>query len=155
MRKPLIWSILAVAVVAVLSIGLFVGGSSESSSDQTQTPAPGVVFSTFEGKQVTLHDFRGQPVVLNFFASWCPACIAEMPDFEAVHSGLGDRDVKIIGVAQSEVPPLGSAEGALALRESTGITYDIFQDPTGALYSAFQGFTMPTTLFFDEAGNQE
>ena len=115
-------------------------------------PAPQVPFSTFDGETVMLSDFEGTPVVLNFFASWCPACIAEMPDFEVVNAKLGGS-VRFIGVAQSDVPPLGSPEAAVELRERTGVTYEIFQDPNGSLFRAFSGIAMPTTIFIDAEGN--
>ena len=144
---------MGVALVLVLAFSLF-GGSQPGSAPASAagTPAPEVAFSTFDCDSVTLSDFRGTPVVLNFFASWCPACIAEMPDFEAVNAQLGGS-VRFVGVAQSDVPPLGSPEAALVLRERTGITYEIFQDPNGSLFRALAGIAMPTTIFIDADGN--
>ncbi|MFQ5967809.1 MAG: TlpA family protein disulfide reductase [Acidimicrobiia bacterium] len=154
-RRSSVWA-LAGAVLAVALIALFaVGGLSGSNGSPTgaqENPAPDVPFQTFEGESVTLSEFRGTPVVLNFFASWCPVCVAEMPDFEEVHAKLGDS-VTFIGVAQSDVPPLGSPEAAIELRSRTGITYETFADPDGSLYRAFQGISMPTTIFIDADGN--
>lgn len=137
----------AVILAAVLAVAAL-GGDSSTSAPTDLSPAPDVSFQTFEGETLTLSDFQGKPVVLNFFASWCPSCVAEMPDFETVHAKLGDDDVTFLGLAVQDDP--ASAQG---LRAQTGITYQTAQDPAGELYQAFGGFAMPTTIFIDAAGN--
>jgi cytochrome c biogenesis protein CcmG, thiol:disulfide interchange protein DsbE len=101
----------------------------------------------FDGGTVTLADFRGQPVVLNFFASWCPPCLAEMPDFEAVHQEVAG-EVVFLGAAMQD----DSRELALSVVDQTGVTYDLAWDPAGELFRAFGGFNMPTTVFIDADG---
>lgn len=81
-----------------------------------------------------------EPLVLNFFASWCAPCVAEMPDFEQLHAAA-DGQVRLIGINTQDSPPL--AEELLA---ETGITYDVVSDPTGDYFAAVGGFGMPTTL---------
>ncbi|MFQ5556796.1 MAG: TlpA family protein disulfide reductase, partial [Acidimicrobiales bacterium] len=105
-----------------------------------------VPFATFEGGTRTLAEYSGQPLVLNFFAAWCPSCVSEMPDFEAVHQELGD-EVAFIGMSQDFDPA-----DALALVEATGVTYDLGWDPDLALYGEFGGFAMPTTVFVSADG---
>lgn len=111
-------------------------------------PAPQITLEYFDGSTGSLADLRGRPIVLNFWASWCPACIAEMPDFEAVHQRFGD-DVIFIGVDMQDVDR-ATAERFIA---DTGVTYAIADDPTGAIFAAFSGFAMPTTVFIDDQGN--
>ncbi len=88
----------------------------------------------------------GTPVVLNFFASWCPSCIAEMPDFENVSQSFGD-DVRFIGLAMQDRP-----ESARALVAETGVSYLVGADPNGDVYAQFGGIGMPTTVFIDADG---
>jgi thiol-disulfide isomerase/thioredoxin len=95
---------------------------------------------------VDLADFRGRPVVLNFFASWCPFCIAEMPAFERVHRDVGET-VAFLGVAQRDTPG-----AALALVEQTGITYPTALDERGRFFDALGTLGMPTTLFIGPDG---
>lgn len=110
-------------------------------------PAPDLPFEYFDsGETGTLADFRGTPAVVNFWASWCPACIAEMPDFEAVSARLGDA-VTFVGIDIQDV----RAE-ALRLAEETGVNYTLVEDPNGAIYTEIGGFAMPTTLFVNELG---
>jgi cytochrome c biogenesis protein CcmG, thiol:disulfide interchange protein DsbE len=90
--------------------------------------------------------YADRPLVINFFASWCPSCIAEMPEFERVHSLLGDR-VAFLGVSQSD------ARGAsIALARETGITYATAIDERGEFFRAIGGFGMPTTVFIRPGG---
>lgn len=106
-----------------------------------------LAIETFDGETVTLADFRGEPLVLNFFASWCPPCLAEMPDFETVHQEVAD-EVAFVGAAMQD----DSRELALDVVERTGVTYDLAWDPAGDLFQAFGGFNMPTTVFIDADG---
>jgi thiol-disulfide isomerase/thioredoxin len=87
-----------------------------------------------------------RPLVINFFASWCPFCIAEMPDFERVHRRLGDR-VAFLGVSQSD--PRGAS---IDLVRETGITYDTAIDERGDFFRAVGGQGMPTTILVRTGG---
>jgi thiol-disulfide isomerase/thioredoxin len=110
-------------------------------------PAPDVSFRLFDGTEATLADFRGQPLVLNFWASWCPACVAEMPSFQGVHTAIG-AEVRFLGLDVQDTR--GAAD---AFVESSGVGYLLGEDPDGAVLAAFDGIAMPTTIFIDEAGN--
>lgn len=102
-------------------------------------------FETFDGDVLSLAEFQGRPVVVNFWASWCPACIAEMPDFEAVHQEFGD-DVVFLGFAVED-----RRSDSLRLAAETGVTYTLADDP-GDFYRGFEGLAMPTTVFITPDG---
>ena len=91
-------------------------------------------------------DYAERPLVINFFASWCPNCIAEMPDFERVHRLLGD-DVAFLGVSQSDAP-----SASIDLARETGVTYDTAIDERGEFFRAIGGQGMPTTIFIGPGG---
>ncbi len=95
---------------------------------------------------VTYEGFRDRPLVLNFFASWCPYCIAEMPGFEQVHRELGSR-VAFLGVSQMDRRDLSRD-----LVRRTGVTYPTAVDAQGDLFRAFGGFSMPVTVFIAPGG---
>jgi thiol-disulfide isomerase/thioredoxin len=76
---------------------------------------PGVSLVDFDGKTFTLADYRGSPLVLNFWASWCPSCAAEMPAFENVYQGV-NRKVEFVGINNND-----SRDAAEELARSTGI----------------------------------
>lgn len=114
-------------------------------------PVPEVRLTDFEGEEFSLNDYEGRPVVLNFWASWCPFCAAEMPDFETVHRSVAD-DVAFIGIDQCESCQGGSLEAAKDLARETGVSYRLAEDPNGSVFVAFGGSSMPTTVFIDADG---
>lgn len=143
------------SVIAVVGVLLFAACSGSSGGDDDPDSivdddaelAPEVMFEFFDGSVRALSEFQGRPVVLNFWASWCPACIAEMPDFELVHQRFAD-EVVFLGVDVQDVDRV-TAERFVA---ETGVTYPIADDPTGSVFAAFGGFAMPTTIFIDARG---
>lgn len=108
--------------------------------------APSVEMVGFGGETIALADYAGTPVVLNFWASWCPFCVAEMPDFEDVSNAHAGQ-VAFVGVNLQD-----DAGAADSLAVETGVTYQLARDPQGVVYSAFGGIGMPTTVFIDADG---
>jgi cytochrome c biogenesis protein CcmG/thiol:disulfide interchange protein DsbE len=143
------WYLASAAVVAVaLAVGIVAAGGDDSAGTaSSQDVPPAASFEMIDGTSGSLADYRGRPVVVNFFASWCAPCLAEMPGFERVHQDLDGR-VAFLGVNLQD-----RREDGLAVIEQTGITYDVARDPDGSLFQAFGAFAMPTTLFIDADGN--
>ena len=144
-------------VIAVVGFGgAAVTGVFDSTTGQPSTAAsaspdrPVVMDTTFEhfdGRIVRLNDWAGTPMVVNFWASWCPPCVAEMSAaFEPVHQQVGDQ-VAFVGLNLQD-----DADAAFGIVRQTGVTYELGRDPAGELFSAFGGIGMPTTVFIDEAG---
>jgi len=114
---------LAAAVAALALIAAACGSAATTSESApvtaTQAPlgtqAPTTAFTTFDGMTVSLAEFRGEPVVLNFWASWCPSCVAEMSAaFRPVHEDLGGT-ITFLGMNIQDERAL-----ALELLEETG-----------------------------------
>lgn len=139
--RHVIVGLLALAVVA--GVVLFVSSRDSPSAGEVVDAE----FVYFDGSAGSLSDFRGRPLVVNFWASWCPPCAAEMPDFEKVHRELGDR-VAFLGLDMQDF----DREAALALVAQTGVSYPLAEDPQGEIFSRFGGIAMPTTVFIDSAG---
>ena len=94
-----------------------------------------------------LADWRGTPVVVNLFASWCPSCLSEMPAFERASHDYAGR-VVIVGVDTQDAPGDG-----LRLARQLGITYPLLADTRHSeLYSLLQGQGMPVTAFIGRDG---
>ena len=106
----------------------------------------GLAYELFEGGTRTLGHYRGRPLVVNFFAAWCPPCVAEMPEFQAVYEELGG-EVAFLGLSQDR-----AAEEALDLVARTGVGYDIGWDPDLETFSEVGGMAMPTTAFVTAEG---
>jgi thiol-disulfide isomerase/thioredoxin len=95
----------------------------------------------------SLADWHGTPLVVNFFASWCPSCLAEMPAFERASHAYAGR-VVIVGVDSQDSPQDG-----LKLARQLGITYPLLADTSHAdLYASLQGQGMPVTAFIRRDG---
>lgn len=102
------------------------------------------IYETFEGQPAAFGDLPEGPVVLNFFASWCPSCIAELPDFETVSQNLAG-EVNFLGLATSD-----RSEDSEVLLQNTGVTFDVGKDESGEIFRIFEGLAMPTTVFLNE-----
>lgn len=113
--------------------------------------APDVSLSDFEGNTHNLADYRGKAVVLDYWASWCPPCRAEMPVLQDAHERYGDELV-IIGVHRTDTESKSAGE---RFASSVGVTYLLVLDPDDSLYRAataasFAG--MPVAVFIDREG---
>ncbi len=122
------------------------GGGTIPAAGLLGEPAPEVAFSDFDGNESTLDEYLGQPLVLNFFASWCAPCVAEMPDLEEVSREQAGA-VGFLGLNVQD-----AAEDGRAIVTETGVTYPIGRDPDGSILARFRGITMPTTVFLDAEG---
>jgi len=140
----------AVAGVAALLTAVVVSVVVEPSEPAEPGPAaslsearlvPTRSIRRFDGSTFSMADYRGTPVVVNFFSSTCVPCVKEMPDFERVHRQVGDR-VTFLGLDVRD-----TVEAGRALVERTGVTYDIGLDPDGTLIREFGGTVLPTTVF--------
>ena len=109
--------------------------------------APPFDLTLFDQETLSLADLDGKVVVLNFWASWCPPCRFEMPDFEAAWKEYRDQGVVFVGVAVSD-----SEEDARSFAEETGVTYPIGLDGEGVTSVAYEVTSLPTTVFIDREG---
>ena len=131
-------------------------GSSISGEATEGQPAPDATFLTFDGSTTKLSDLRGRTVVINFWASSCAPCLAEMPAIESVfrqldgngwsRAGLG-APVEFLGVDVSEASQPGRA-----MIRKTGVTYPQARDPKGVLVQGFGGIALPHTVVIGPDG---
>ncbi len=108
--------------------------------------APNFTLRTLDDEVITLSDFRGQPVVLNFWASWCGPCRQETPALQQFAEEHGN--VHVIGVNQQEQP-----RTAREFAEEFGVTYPLPLDRTGEVSQGFRvNRGLPVTFFIDANG---
>jgi len=157
-------ALLLAAVGALLLLGTRRGGSpTEAGSGQPaqagpvpfeqrvpadqRAPLPARTLGGFaDGPPVDLTAYRGRPLVLNFWATWCDPCVEEMPDFDRVASDLAG-EVAFLGVDVADAP-----RQAEPFVQELGIGYDLAVDPDQRLAAEVGVASMPTTLFVDEGG---
>jgi peroxiredoxin len=109
-------------------------------------PAPDFTLTTAAGETFKLSELRGTPVVLNFWATWCPPCRAELPEFQAASQRLAGQ-VAIVGVNQAE----GPAE-VQSFTEKLGLTFTIPLDQNADVSRLYRVRSLPTTFFIDRSG---
>ena len=139
---------MAAAVIAV--VGALVATTTHQPTSRVSHPQEAKAFALPDlrdpDRTISLAAFRGTPVVVNFWASWCVPCRKEMPDFERVAEDERDR-VAFVGVNHQD-----SRHDALALLHDTGVRYPVAYDPAGKTALAYGLFGMPTTLFIGPDG---
>lgn len=116
--------------------------------------APDFTLTDQFGQTHTLSDYEGKTVFLNFWATWCPPCRAEMPDIQAMYEehGLNSGDLVVLGVAQPNVGQEGSAEEIAAFLEENGYTYPVVMDESGLTFAQYGIQAFPTTFMISEDG---
>lgn len=121
---------------------------STSGPEKDRKPAPDFTLNDSSGKPVTLSNYRGKVVLLNFWATWCPPCRVEIPWFNDFQQAYGDRDLAVLGVSLDEdgwksVKPY-LVENKVNYRVMTG------NGDVAALYGGVD--TLPMTLIIDRQG---
>ncbi len=111
--------------------------------------APKDVFLDPTGKKVTLADFKGKPVLVNLWATWCGPCVREMPTLENIATRAGDR-LKVLTVSQDragvDIAPTFTKAGFRKLEQ--------YRDPESALGFAYSTGMLPTTVLYDADGKE-
>ena len=124
--------------------------TARSGITRVQQPASDFTLQLFSEGQISLSELRGQPVVLNFWASWCPPCREESVALERAWRAYRESGVWIVGVDIQDT----DQEARTFLREF-GVTYPSGPDPDGQITVAYGVIGLPTTFFVSREGTIE
>jgi peroxiredoxin len=123
----------------------------EDPSASNGRPAPDFLLRSLDGEAVRLSDLQGQPVVVNFWATWCSTCRAETPDLIAMYEAHRDAGLTLLGVNLREAD--GPVQGFV---DDFGISYPVLLDRNGQVASTWRiggpNNGVPSTYFIDRAG---
>jgi peroxiredoxin len=144
--------IVVFAVAAVSAAALLFGQSKSSGTatglSGTMMPAPSWALQNADGQTIHSSDFKGKVVILDFWATWCPPCKAEIPGFIALQKEYGKNGLAVIGVSVDE----GGADVVKSFAQQSGMNYTVVlaDDKTPQAFGGIEA--IPTTFIIDREG---
>ena len=122
----------------------------QKDAEDDRLRAPDFTVLDTEGNEVKLSELFGKPIVINFWASWCPPCKSEMPEFDKVYAELGE-DVTFMMVDLVDGRRETIESGAAYIAEQ-GYSFPVYFDAMGEASYGYGIQAIPTTLFIDKDG---
>jgi thiol-disulfide isomerase/thioredoxin len=117
---------------------------------QTKTIAPDFTVEDALGNKVKLSNFAGKPVVVNFWASWCPSCKSELPDFDKIYKEVKENVVFLmINLPDGKRETVAKAKQYVA---ENAYSFPVYFDISQETATAYNIYSIPTTVFIDREG---
>jgi thiol-disulfide isomerase/thioredoxin len=135
--------------LTMLALGMLfnAGGHAAGFEVRASTPAPALTAQDLKGAPKTLDDYRGKVVLLNFWASWCPPCLREMPSMERLRQKMAGQPLEIVALDSAE-----TAEEVNAYLSKMKLGFPILLDPDGSNTRRWKVFALPTSFLLDVEG---
>lgn len=112
--------------------------------------APEFTLSDLNGKAVNLSDFKGKIVILNFWTTWCPPCIEEMPEMQRFYEKNKDHRIEIVAVNLTNFD--NGQQAIESFIQDYGLTFPVLLDKDGVVRSMYEILTIPTSFILDTEG---
>lgn len=151
------WAVAGVVLLLALLLGLGWLARDRFLPVETGAPAPDFAARDLEGQPVSLAELRGNVVLLNVWATWCPPCIEEMPSMQRLYEQFGPQGLRVIAVSIDAAPgdrdafgrPAGDVQ---AFVDELGLTFDIWLDPSGQIQRVYRITGVPESYVIDRDG---
>ena len=135
------------AKLAAVCVALFLSAGAYASSVKLSEAAPDFTLKTLGGPNLRLEEYRGQVVLINFWASWCGPCRQEMPILDRLHQRYEDTGFAVLGVNVE-----GEAAPAQKIVDKTNVTFPVLIDEGQAVSELYELEAMPSTVVVDRDG---
>ena len=145
-------------IIALIAVGLILNtnqGEEIESIDaltfppvEVNQPAPELTLFDLDGNEVSLKDFLGEVILVNNWATWCPPCREEMPEFKAYYDKYKDQGFQVIAIEAGE--PEAEVRNFV---EQAGLDFVILLDPENKSLITFQHNSLPNSFVIDRKGN--
>lgn len=141
-----LYRILSTTALAAL-LGVLGSTPTRAAVSKGQLP-PDFTGTTLDGRKITLSDYQGKnPVVLNFFAEFCPPCRTEFPHLRQLDEKLGAKGLKVLAVSLDE-----DRASAAVVPKQSGAKFPVIFDPKGGIAEKFGVQAIPHTVVIDRSG---
>jgi peroxiredoxin len=149
-RRVRYWSrrLLFIVMLSLVGYALYQSvAQGEGKRPEPGHPAPHFQLTTMDGKEVSLDDYKGKVVMLNFWGSWCEPCREEMPALESVYEKYKDQGFVVLGINIAE-----TEFTANAFTKQMGTTFPILMDRQRDVVKLYDVVPIPSSFFIDRQG---
>lgn len=135
--------ILLIAVVFVTAMALSLTAAAAAEKQK----AADFSLKDLKGKTVSLSSLKGKVILLNFWATWCPSCISEMPSLNRLYKEMKSRGLEVVAVSTDR-----SAAGVRDFRDVHGLAFPIVMDDDREVTRSYHVFSLPTSFLINKEG---
>ncbi len=158
-KKKIIYSVITIVVIMITAVLLYrhfspqVETNQLAEKEEEKKSVPAIDFHVYDEAQnpKSLSDYYGKPIVLNFWATWCPNCVEEMDDFQKKAVETGDS-VQFLMVNMTASQKETFANAAQYIKDRA-YTFPVLYDLDGDAMNQYQVYGLPTSYFIDAEGN--
>jgi len=149
------WMVFSISILTLAAAWVWASrpivlqGSAQKLAPQQGFTAPVFTLNTFTGEPVNLTDLKGKVVLINFWASWCPPCRAEMQAIQHTYADYQGQGFVVLAINTSYQDDITKAT---QFAQSEGLTFPLLTDPDGNIARLYRVQAMPTSFFIDRQG---
>lgn len=134
----------------IITLLIFFSAENVSSLSILQGNVPGYKMKTLAGKRISLKDYRGSPLLLNFWATWCAPCRKEFPIIKEIENKFGKDGLVVLAINVDDTRTISAVKSFVSAHS---LNFTIPLDPNRKLLNNFRGSALPLTVLIDASGN--